>query len=81
MTPARTLLPVKLPRTLPRPRPDHVIVTAYGSVTDNRVALAIRIAVETGLRRAEIAHLRPADVEGWHDVWVPRMLGPGSGGG
>lgn len=75
--PARTLPPVKLPRALPRPCPDHVIVTAYGTVTDTRVGLAIRIAVETGLRRAEIAHLRPGDVEGRPGNYAIHVVGKG----
>lgn len=75
--PARTLPTVKLPRALPRPCPDHVIVTAYSSTTDPRVTLAIRIATETGLRRGEVARLKPADVEGRPGNYCVHVVGKG----
>ncbi|SKD91809.1 Putative integrase (Phage integrase family protein) [Mycobacteroides abscessus subsp. abscessus] len=62
--PARKLPAVKVPRSLPRPCPDHVVRKAFDAVTDNRVRLGIRVAVETGMRRGEIARLRTADVIG-----------------
>lgn len=62
--PARTLPSISIPRAMPRPCPDHAVQHAFKTVVDPRVRLAIRIAVETGMRRAEIAKLRPADVSG-----------------
>lgn len=75
--PARTLPPVKLPRALPRPCPDHAIITAYATVTDTRVGLAIRIATETGMRRAEVARLKPTDVEGRPGDYAVHVIGKG----
>ena len=69
--PARTLPAISIPRAMPRPCPDHVVRQAFASVTDARVGLAIRIAVETGMRRAEIARIRPTDVFGQPgNFWV-----------
>ena len=75
--PARTLPAIKIPRAVPRPRPDHIVQQAYTSVTDQRVRLAIRIAVETGMRRGEIARLRPADVVGWPGSYWLQVTGKG----
>ena len=62
--PAAHLLRVKVPRGQPRPCPDQVIRTALASAADPRARLAIRIAAQTGLRRAEIARVRTTDVLG-----------------
>lgn len=62
--PARLLPSINVPRAMPRPCPDDAIEYAYASATDSLVRLAIRIAAETGMRRAEVAELRPADVSG-----------------
>ncbi|WP_205634942.1 tyrosine-type recombinase/integrase [Mycolicibacterium elephantis] len=62
--PAATLPPIRLPRSRPRPAPDDAVRHAYATVTDARVQLAIRILVETGLRRAEVTRLTVSDVEG-----------------
>lgn len=75
--PARTLPSIALPRALPRPCPDHAIIAAYEDVTDNRIALAIRVAVETGLRRTEIARLKPTDVEGGPGNHAVHVVGKG----
>lgn len=76
--PAATLPSISLPRSLPRPCPDHVVQTAYGSVDDGRLLLAIRITVETGLRRAEVAHVHPRDVEGRAGDFRLHIVGKGN---
>ena len=82
--PARRLPSIRSPRAVPRPCPDHVIEEAYAAVPDARTRLAIRVAVETGMRRGEIASLRtehvtgePGDYflfvrgKGGHDRYIP----------
>jgi integrase len=62
---------VRIPRSLPRPCPDHVVRNAFGAATDHRVRLALWIATETGLRRAEIVSIRRADVDNRAgDYWL-----------
>ncbi|KWX19746.1 hypothetical protein AFM11_34290 [Mycolicibacterium wolinskyi] len=69
--PARTLPPIALPRAMPRPCPDHAIFQALAVAGDAQVALAIRIGVQTGMRRVEIARMRPSDVIGQAgNYWV-----------
>lgn len=75
--PARTLPGVALPRSRPRPCPDHVVLESFAAVTDPKVRLAIRIAVETGMRRAEIANLKPADIEGRPGGYNVHIVGKG----
>lgn len=75
--PARTLPAVKIPRAVPRPCPDHAVLEAFAVVTDDRVRLALRIAVETGLRIGEIARLRPADVIGGAGSYWLHITGKG----
>lgn len=75
--PARTLPSVRIPRALPRPCPDHVIDVALRQAADERVALAIKVALETGLRRHEIACLRPTDVEGRPGDYAIHVVGKG----
>lgn len=60
--PARTLPPIALPRAMPRPCPDNAVFQALAATENPQVALAIRIGVQTGMRRSEIARLRPSDV-------------------
>lgn len=60
--PARTLAPIVLPRAIPRPCPDHAVFQALASTDDPQVVLAIRLGVQTGMRRSEIAKMHPADV-------------------
>ncbi|MBS1693175.1 MAG: tyrosine-type recombinase/integrase [Actinobacteria bacterium] len=62
--PARSLPTVRIPRALPRPCPDHVVRAAYDEISDERLLLAIRIVVETGCRRGEVANMHPSNVEG-----------------
>lgn len=61
--PTRSLPRVRVPRRLPRPCPEDVVAAACKS-EDPRIALAVRIAAETGLRRCEVAALRRDDVHG-----------------
>jgi len=75
--PAGTLPAIKIPRSVPRPCPDHVVQEAYASIRDPRVRLAIRVAVETGMRRGEIARLRPADVVGRPGEYSLFVVGKG----
>ncbi|REE74387.1 integrase/recombinase XerD [Rhodococcus wratislaviensis] len=75
--PARTLPQVRLPRSRPRPCPDHVVRQAFAGIADPKVVLALRIAVETGLRRAEIAQAKPGDVEGRPGDYALHVVGKG----
>lgn len=75
--PARRLPRILIPRAVPRPCPDGAILAALGTVTDERVQLAIRIGADTGLRRMEIAGLRRDSVEGWAGEWRLRVRGKG----
>lgn len=69
--PSRTLPPIALPRAMPRPCPDHAVFLALAATDNPQVALAIRIGVQTGMRRSEIARLRPSDVIGQvGNYWV-----------
>lgn len=74
--PAATLPTISLPRSLPRPCPDAVVREAAAGAT-TAVRLALRILVETGMRRAEVARLRPADVEGQCGKFQVRVVGKG----
>ncbi|MCF6386529.1 tyrosine-type recombinase/integrase [Mycobacterium sp. MBM] len=82
--PARTLPAISLPRSLPRPCPDHAVRAVYETVSDERLLLAIRVMVETGMRRREVVRIHPDDVagragdyrlhvvgKGDHERWVP----------
>ncbi len=75
--PARTLPPISLPRTMPRPCPDHAVFQALASTDDPQVALAIRIGVQTGMRRSEIARMRPTDVIGQAGNYWLHIAGKG----
>lgn len=75
--PAGKLPSISLPRSLPRPCPDHAIHAAYAEVTDERLALAIRVAVETGCRRAEVARVHHRDVEGRPGDYQLHVIGKG----
>lgn len=76
--PARTLPSISLPRSIPRPCPDHVVREAFTKADDARVQLALRIAVETGMRRAEVARLNRSDVEGHPGTYQLHVVGKGS---
>lgn len=75
--PAEHLPSIRTPRSLPRPCPDDVVREAFMMTTDPTARLALRIAVETGLRRAEIASLRPKNVEGGPGSYALRVTGKG----
>jgi integrase/recombinase XerD len=74
--PAATLPAICLPRSMPRPCTDEAIRAAAASA-DPTVRLALRILVETGMRRAEVARLRPTDVEGHPADYRLRIAGKG----
>lgn len=75
--PAARLPAVRIPRSLPRPCPDGAVLYAIENAKDPRVRLAIRVGAEAGLRRAEIARMRRADVEGWPGSYSVRVIGKG----
>lgn len=75
--PAHTLPAIKIPRSRPRPCPDHTVLQAFKNAEDPRVWLALKIAVETGMRRSEIAKLRPDDVEGRPSEFALHVVGKG----
>jgi site-specific recombinase XerD len=77
--PAEPLDSIRLRRAVPRPTPDDAVSHAL-SRADDRVALAITIALYTGLRRAEIAQVHSRDIhednlvvhgKGGHERLVP----------
>ena len=78
-SPARLLPTVLIPRALPRPTPDDAVREAL-AVADERLRLALYLAVYAGLRRAEIAGVHTRDIEdqvlhvhgkGGHERLVP----------
>lgn len=74
--PAAQLLPVKVPRGVPRPAPDAVYLDALAHA-DRRVALMLRLARDAGLRRGEIARVHSDDLEPDLDGWSLRIRGKG----
>lgn len=77
--PTRDLDPVRRRRTLPRPAPDDAVRTGLENA-DDRVRLALELAIYAGLRRAEIAQLHTRDIgedtlrilgKGGHERLVP----------
>lgn len=75
--PAATLPPIRLPRSRPRPASDDAVRHALTTVTDPRVWLAIKVLVETGLRRAEVTRLQTSDVEGGPGDYRLHVVGKG----
>jgi integrase/recombinase XerD len=75
--PAQTLPSIALPRAMPRPCPDHAVFQAMAATENQQVALAIRIGVQTGMRRSEIARLRPTDVIGQAGNYWVHITGKG----
>lgn len=73
--PAADLLPVTVPRGLPRPTPDQILVDALLTAND-RERLMLMLAGYAGLRRAEIAQVHPADF----DWTINKVLVRGKGG-
>ncbi|WP_182252978.1 tyrosine-type recombinase/integrase [Microbacterium esteraromaticum] len=59
--PARHLPPIKAPRGVARPAPEHSVRVGL-STSDERVRLMIRLAVSAGLRCREICQVRTSDV-------------------
>lgn len=76
-SPAATLPAISLPRSLPRPCPDHAITQALAAAPDGRVRLALLIATETGLRRGEVARIHPRDVVGRAGHYRLHVVGKG----
>ncbi|SHT46239.1 Putative integrase (Phage integrase family protein) [Mycobacteroides abscessus subsp. abscessus] len=74
--PSRTLPLVREPRSKPRPCPDAAVRQALQS-PNPVVGLAVRIATETGLRRAEIAALRVDQVQGQPGGYWLTVIGKG----
>ena len=77
-SPAHLLPPITVPRAQPRPAPEEVYRNALASASnDPRALLAIQLAAQCGLRRAEIAQLKREDLE--HDLvgWSIRVTGKG----
>ena len=61
---------ISLDRPSPRPAAPSAVTAALSSVTDQRVALMLRLANELGMRRGEVAQVHPAndlvrDITGW----------------
>lgn len=75
-SPAHLLPPVTVPRSLPRPAPEHVFRLALRTF-DRRARLAIMLAGTLGLRRGEIAQLQREDMERDLVGWSLRVVGKG----
>lgn len=73
--PAAELDPVPVPRALPRPTPDEVLVDALLTANDKE-RLMLMLAGYAGLRRAEVAQVHPDDFD-WQ---LNRLLVRGKGG-
>lgn len=73
---AEDLPAVPVPRAVPRPAADFVVMDAIRRA-EGWVALAIEIMATCGLRRAECAKLRVGDVEAVGQGWVIRVCGKG----
>lgn len=65
VSPVTALPPVRVPRALPRPAPHDVVREALAAA-DDRCRLAMLLAVDAGLRRAEIANLHTSQVSETH---------------
>jgi integrase len=65
--PSAALLPISVPRAVPRPAPKRVFVAAFAEA-DERGRRILSLARFGGLRRAEIAHARTDDVD--EDGWL-----------
>lgn len=63
-------------RGVARPAPDDAVAEAIRNA-DERTRLMITIAVQTGMRRGEIARLRPDHVEHGPAGWTLRVIGKG----
>lgn len=77
--PSRDLDPIRRPRALPRPAPDDVVMAGLDRA-DERVRLALHVAIYAGLRRFEIANLHSQDIgdtdlriagKGGHERLIP----------
>lgn len=75
--PAHGLPPVALPRRLPRPAPDDVVLAALARA-DVRVRLMVLVAAHAGLRRGEVARLHTDDLERDLCGWSLRVHGKGA---
>lgn len=73
---AEDLPAVPVPRAVPRPAADFVVMDSMRRA-EEWVALAIEIMATCGLRRAECAKLRVGDVEAVGQGWVIRVCGKG----
>jgi len=67
---------ISVPRSLPRPAPDQVVLDAVAR-SDARTRLMIVILTETGIRRGELAKIHTTDVEPDLTGWSLRVLGKG----
>lgn len=75
--PAELLPVVRVPRALPRPAPDKILLAALDAA-DPRARLAMLLAGQCGLRRGEIARLHTNDLE--HDLVGITLRIRGKGG-
>lgn len=62
--PSAALLPVRVPRSLPRPASEHQ-VQAGRAATAGDARLMVALAAHGGLRRSEIARCRGEDLSAW----------------
>lgn len=75
-SPAHQLPTVRIPRSKPRPTPEHTYRRAL-AIADERERLAIMLAGGCGLRRGEVAQARREDVERDLLGWCLRVVGKG----
>lgn len=74
--PAAKLPKGTVPRALPRPAPDHVLIAGLRD-TDERARLAVEIIDASGLRRAECAALHSDHIVDTLDGSAIRVIGKG----
>lgn len=75
-SPAHQLPAVRIPRSKPRPTPEHSFRRAL-AIADDRAHLAILLAGACGLRRGEVARARREDLERDLLGWCLRVVGKG----
>ncbi|WJZ03480.1 Tyrosine recombinase XerC [Corynebacterium freiburgense] len=74
--PTNKLPTVLLPRAVPLPVPDPIVLAAIRAA-DDRVRIMLELMALCGLRRGEVAKVRAADITRSEGVWLLRVEGKG----
>lgn len=76
--PTEDLVKPRAPQPRPRPVPNDVYKRLLGEIADRRIRVALRLAGELGLRRAEVVNLSIDSVIEDEDGYWLRFVGKGS---